>query len=114
MNGVDIQYVESLVVSNNIRMGLFITAIILVLIIGGIALAICIEDEEWVKALCVLVLSLSLIGIFVYGLNKVSNRPDKNYYVTVDENVCVIQFYDKYDVIKRKGDIWIVQDKITD
>ena len=37
---------------------------------------------------------------------------DRNKYeVKLDETIDINEFYDKYEVIERRGDIWVLQDK---
>ena len=114
MDGVNIQYVESLTASNNLVMIMCMVVVIFIFVAGSMAAAILVSDDRYLSGIGIIVFMFVLASLFIYGGRTIDERPDKNYYVTLDENVDVTQFYDKYDVIERKGDIWIVQEKVSD
>ena len=51
-----------------------------------------------------------LKAIYVY-VEKSKNTGRYKYEATIDENVPFIEVYEKYDVVKQKGNIWVLKDK---
>lgn len=55
--------------------------------------------------LCVVVL------LAVVGLSPEIPTGRNKYEVKLDETININEFYDKYEVIERRGEIWVLQDK---
>ena len=82
--------------------------------IGGISAT---EDHDrgWGWPIGFIVSILACI-IGCYGLNKNAEKDDEptgryRYEATIDESISAEQLYDKYDVIERRGEIWVLEDK---
>ena len=55
---------------------------------------------------------LSAIALFVViGVSPKVPTDRNKYEVKLDETIDINEFYDKYEVIERRGDIWVLQDK---
>lgn len=55
--------------------------------------------------LCVVV----LLAVVAFSPEVPTGR--YRYEVKLDETIDINEFYDKYEVIERRGDIWVLQDK---
>lgn len=54
----------------------------------------------------------SLIAIFItVAKAPVVDTGRNKYEVILDDSVSANEIYDKYEVIERRGDIWVLQDK---
>lgn len=86
-------------------------------IIAGVAvlcfsfvLGLGVWDGEAIPALLTAVLSVLLTSILLWVVNK--NTPDVTQYeVTISEEVNLIEFNEKYEIIDQRGDIYIIQEK---
>lgn len=58
------------------------------------------------------VLAIVLIGSII--MYKRSAKMHTEYIVTVDQNVNVIEFFDKYEVIEHKDKLWRIKEKDND
>ena len=47
-------------------------------------------------------------------LEKSKNTGRYKYEATIDKDVPFTEVYKKYDVVKQKGDIWVLRDKESD
>ena len=55
---------------------------------------------------------LCLVILFsVVGLSPEVPTDRNEYIVKIDDDVSFVEIYEKYEVIERKGDIWILQDR---
>lgn len=55
---------------------------------------------------------LCTIALFVLVACAPEVPTDRNKYeVKLDETIDINEFYDKYEVIERRGEIWVLQDK---
>lgn len=64
------------------------------------------------RSLIICIISFIIIII----LAKISPRFEKcdytKYEVTIDKNVSMIEFYNKYEVLEQHGEIWVIKEKI--
>ena len=68
-----------------------------------------------IKSIGTLLLSLvfmvlTLIMLLIGGLNMMETGL-YTYEVIIDESVDFLDVYEKYNVIERRGDIWVIEDK---
>ena len=54
---------------------------------------------------------ISYITMCTVDLEKSKNTGRYKYEATIDKDVPFIEVYEKYDVVKQKGDIWVLKDK---
>lgn len=59
------------------------------------------------------VLSLIIIASIAFVNPEVETGRYK-YEVTFDDTLSVEEVYDKYEVIERRGDIWVLEDKVVE
>lgn len=52
---------------------------------------------------------ISIILVSAFGKTEPSGR--YQYEVTIDDSASFTELYEKYDVVKQKGKIWILEDK---
>ena len=67
-------------------------------------------DFKWAVVGGILFL-ITCIVIGTVDLEKSKNTGRYKYEATIDENVPFIEVYEKYDVVKQKGNIWVLKDK---
>jgi hypothetical protein len=87
----------------------FIVTEVVVLLIGfGLGLAI--WDGEPIPALITTVLTTLLTSILLWVANY--DVPDViQYEVTISEEVSLIEFNEKYEIIDQRGDIYVIQER---
>ena len=55
---------------------------------------------------------LCLVGLLaVVGLSPKVPTDRNEYIVKIDDDAPFVEIYEKYEVVERKGDVWILQDK---
>ena len=54
---------------------------------------------------------ICVITLCIVDWNKSKHTGRYKYEVTIDDNVPFTEIYKKYDVVKQKGDIWVLEDK---
>ena len=60
----------------------------------------------------VISLTVCIVGFCVVSKDVVESPSGRyRYESTIDESVSAEQLYDKYDVIERRGEIWVLEDK---
>ena len=60
----------------------------------------------------IITMLISFIFIIVLGLNDIEEPTGRyRYEATIDESVSITEVYDRYKVVERRGDIWILEDK---
>ena len=60
----------------------------------------------------IITMLISFIFIMVLGANDIEEPTGKyRYEATIDEFVSITEIYDRYKVVDRRGDIWILEDK---
>jgi hypothetical protein len=94
------------------------TTIGLIMIIAGVVLMIGISimlDSvgAFVSGLIIIFVGLILAVVGTVAEEKVEPLPTgiTQYEVLIDESVNFQEVYDKYEVIERRGEIWVLQDK---
>ena len=60
----------------------------------------------------IITMLISFIFIIVLGVNDIEKPTGRyRYEATIDESVSITEIYDRYKVVDRRGDIWILEDK---
>ena len=54
---------------------------------------------------------LCAIALFVVGWLSPKVPTDRNEYIVKLDDASFVEIYEKYEVVERKGDVWILQDK---
>ena len=68
-------------------------------------------DSKWSTIIGGILFLITCIATCTVDLEKSKNTCRYKYEVTIDENVLFTEVYKKYDVVKQKGDIWVLKDK---
>lgn len=66
-----------------------------------------------IKTQLIGIASLTICFIWLVGGIIISNQPSdiKQYQVTISDNVSMVEFNERYDVIKVEGKIWTIVEK---
>ena len=121
MNGVEILNEYEVVVEHSFNLSMFWLVVIGAGIIGliiGIVYFICNKDcldsFDWI-IVPVFVISMIVLGLFVgTGIGtatKVPIRHETHYEVLISENVNMLEFTDKYEIIEQRSQIFVVREK---
>lgn len=93
-------------------------AVIITVIIGlilGLVFGMISEykNEEIVLSIIVGMFLGFILGLFVFGISTQFQVPtgEYTYQVTIDNNVSMTEFNDKYDIIKQEGEIYYIKEK---
>ena len=79
----------------------------------GLVFGLAMWDGEIIPAIFTAVLSTLLASILLWVVNK--DVPDVTQYeVTISEEVNLIEFNEKYEIIDQRGDIYVIQEKEGD
>lgn len=88
--------------------GIAISGILLILI--GIGIAVDgIKNDSFLTLTMSIVLSVSGLGLVMTGLD--SPKPFTKYKVIINDNVKMIEFNKKYEIIKQEGEIYTIKKK---
>ena len=68
-------------------------------------------DFKWPVIISGILFLITCIATCTVNLEKSKNTGRYKYEATIDENVPFTEVYEKYDVVKQKGDIWVLKDK---
>ena len=68
-------------------------------------------DSKWSTIIGGILFLISCITMCIVDLEKSKNTGRYKYEATIDEDVPFTEVYKKYDVVKQKGDIWVLKDK---
>lgn len=91
----------------------FAIKLLVVIIIGFFATMICVARggdisvivTGGITALCL----IALIAVIGFSPKVPTDRNE--YIVKINGDASFVEIYDKYEVVERKGDVWIIQDK---
>lgn len=91
---------------------IFFAVLIIVWCISAILVIIgLICDSTWSTIIGGILFLITCIVIGTVDLEKSKNTGRYKYEATIDEDVPFTEVYEKYDVVKQKGDIWVLKDK---
>lgn len=87
--------------------------LMIAMIIGFVATLICISCGGDISvAITGGFTILCLVGLLaVVGLAPEVPTNRNEYIVTLNDDTSFVEIYEKYEVVERKGDVWILQDK---
>ena len=112
MKGVDILNIEEISAVPE-WIDIIIIIAVIVFIISIIILFISIYNLWNVSFIVsIITMLISFIFIIVLGANDIKEPTGKyRYEATIDESVSITEIYDRYKVVDRRGNIWILEDK---
>lgn len=112
MNGINIlnqkeimEYSNAQNVIGMIALALIFISIIIIVVGYGIYI-----DGLIMSGFVLLLVSMFTLAI-VANRGKIHHTGQYKYEATIDDNVPFIEVYKKYDVVKQKGDLWVLKDK---
>ena len=111
MNGIDILN-KTAIMEYTYAQHIFFAVLLIAWCISAILIIIgFICDSKWLTIIAGILFLITCIAICAADLKKSKNTGRYKYEATIDENVPFIEVYEKYDVVKQKGDIWVLKDK---
>ena len=111
MNGINILN-KTEIMEYTCAQHIFFAVLIIVWCISAILVIIgLICNSKWSSIIGGILVLITCIVIGTVDLEKSKNTGRYKYEATIDENVSFIEVYEKDDVVKQKGDIWVLKDK---
>ena len=111
MNGINILN-KTEIMEYTYEQNIFFAVLIIVWCISAILVIIgLICDSEWSTIISGILFLITCIVIGTVDLEKSKNTGRYKYEATIDKDVPFTEVYKKYDVVKQKGDIWVLKDK---
>ena len=111
MNGINILN-KTEIMEYTYAQHIFFAVLIIVWCVSAILVIISfICDSKWSIIIGGILFLITYIVIGAADLEKSKNTGRYKYEATIDENVPFTEVYKKYDVVKQKGDIWVLRDK---
>lgn len=91
----------------------FALKLLVVIIIGSFATMICIACGGDISVIVTGgITTICLIALFaVIGFSSKVPTDRNEYIVKINDDASFVEIYEKYEVVERKGDVWIIQDK---
>lgn len=111
MDGITILNVTE--VSENSTLLLVVIIVIMIgAIVNTVNLLLSTDTKQCVQygILTLLLLALSIVVVFAMDKNREANTHNQ-YECLIDKSVSMEDIYEKYTVIERRGDIWVLEDK---
>ena len=68
-------------------------------------------NSKWSIIIGGILFLITCIATCAADLEKSKNTGRYKYEATIDEDVPFTEVYEKYDVVKQKGNIWVLKDK---
>lgn len=98
---------------NEIPNWVFIVAGLLVGCMILVAILVLVSDGNWALIVLIINVTVAFLWAFVAVVCGVFDKPsDRSTYKCIfDEDVSIQEIYDKYEVVGRDGEIWILEDK---
>jgi hypothetical protein len=72
------------------------------------------QERVWVLGFSLVALALVLGGILCYGLSAKVESGRNRYEYLIDDTVPFAEVAENYDVVGRRGDLWILEDKVDE
>ena len=114
MNGINILN-QTEIMEYTLEQNIFYSVLVIVLFISAILFAIGIVCSfKWPEIIGGILFLITFITIGSVDLEKSKNTGRYKYEATIDKDVPFTEVYKKYDVVKQKGDIWVLKDKEVD
>lgn len=111
MKGVDILNIEEIsAVPEWIDIVIIIAVIVFIISIIILFISYDLWNVSFIAS--IITMLISFIFIIVLGVNDIEEPTGRyRYEATIDESVSITEIYDRYKVVDRRGDIWILEDK---
>ena len=111
MNGINILNRKELM-EYSFEANVFFAVLVIVWFISAIAFIIgLIGSFKWPAIIGGFFLIITFITLETVDLEKSKHTGRYKYEATIDDEVPFIEVYKKYDVVKQKGNIWVLKDK---
>ena len=111
MNGINILN-KTAIMEYTFEANVFFAVLVIVWFISAIAFIIgLIGSFKWPAIIGGFFLIISFITLEAANLEKTEHTGQYKYEATIDDNVPFIEVYKKYDIVKQKGDLWVLKDK---
>ena len=112
MNGINILNQTEIMEYSNTQWVIGTIAIILLAISICACVIFSAENHDYLTLFSMAILIISTITIIIIVSIGESHPTGRyKYEVTIDDTVSMSEVYEKYTVVKQKGDIWILKDK---
>lgn len=90
----------------------FAIKLLVAIIIGFIATCICIFCDGYISTMVTGSFTVLCAIVLFIVVNVSPEVPtDRNEYIVKLDDASFVEIYEKYEVVERKGDVWILQDK---
>lgn len=110
MTGITILNTIEVICAGNIALGLIAGGFV-GFALFGVLLIISSNDGNiffaWLSSICCLISACCMIA----GVFSSPKFHHYEYEVLIDEEVNLIDFYEKYDIIEKKGEIYVIKEK---
>ena len=114
MEGIQILYSEPVYIATSFSRGFIIGMFLLAFALFVLGLFVY-EYEKVLNACSIICLIIGAVFVVLMANNAsplFSQETDKKEYkCTISEDVSMIEFYEKYSVIDREGDLWTIREK---
>ena len=111
MNGINILN-KTEIMEYTYAQHIFFAVLLIVWIISAMLIVIgLICSFKWPVIIGGILFLISNITMCTVDLEKSKNTGRYEYEATIDKDVPFTEVYKKYDVVKQKGDIWVLKDK---
>ena len=111
MNGINILN-KTEIMEYTYEQNIFFAVLLIIWIISAMLIVIgIICSSEWTVIVGGILFLISNITMCTVDLEKSKNTGRYKYEATIDEDVPFTEVYKKYDVVKQKGNIWVLKDK---
>ena len=111
MNGINILN-KTEIMEYTYEQCIFFAVLLIVWIISAMLIVIgLICSFKWPVIIGGILFLISYIAMCTVDLEKSKNTGRYKYEATIDKDVPFTEVYKKYDVVKQKGDIWVLKDK---
>ena len=111
MNGINILN-QTEIMEYTLEQNIFYSVLVIVLFISAMLIVIgLICSFKWPEIIGGILFLITFITISTVDLEKSKNTGRYEYEATIDKDVLFTEVYKKYDVVKQKGDIWVLKDK---
>lgn len=111
MNGINILN-QTEITEYTCEQNIFYSVLVIVLSISAILFVIGLAGSfKWPGIIGGILFLITSITIGTVNVEKSKHTGRYKYEATIDKNVSFTEVYKKYDVVKQKGDIWVLRDK---
>lgn len=111
MKGVEILDTSSTINTVGVLWFLFCVLISAVCVVFAILTIIYIFEQELIKSVILSILTIVSFTLIIYSKYKMDKNDIPKYQVTISDEVKMVDFMDKYDIIETNGKIYTVTEK---